>query len=366
MTEDGYIQMALVEARKGWGLTGSNPMVGAVIAEGGQVVGLGPHARFGGPHAEIEALKNLGRKPTSDAVMYVTLEPCCSTGKTGPCTQAIIESGLRKVVIGSIDPDPRHQGRGIALLNGAGVGTEVGVLEGPCEDLNLIFNFSAKKEQPLFAAKTATTLDGKVSTRTGSSQWITGEEARRDVMEWRRYFPAIAVGSGTALADNPSLTSRLEGSVTCGIRFIFDRRLRTLDQLDSLKVYNDAFKSNTILVCGDEIDAPKALESKGIRVWKLPLQSEVFWREFRGKCREESIHGVYFEGGSGLLSDLLSNRELNYLFAYRAPKFLADSDAPAFVGGQSVDQMSDAYSLEKVQHGTFGDDQLTRGFINYS
>ena len=358
--------MALDEARKGWGLTGTNPVVGALIVEDGQVVSLGFHAHFGGPHAEIEALKNLGRKPSADAVMYVTLEPCCSTGKTGPCTQAIIESGIRKVVLGAIDPDPRHQGRGVALLNDAGVETEVGVLEGACEDLNLIFNFSAQEGRPLFAAKTATTLDGKVSTRSGSSQWITGEEARRDVMRWRRYFPAIAVGSGTALADNPSLTSRLEDSVTCGTRFIFDRRLRTLGQIDTLKVYNDAFKSKTILVCGDETDFPKALESKGIRAWKLPLQSDVLWKRFREKCREESIHGVYFEGGPCLLSELLSNQELNYLFAYRAPKFLADSDAPAFVGGQMVDQMSDAYSLEKVQHGTFSDDQLTRGFINYS
>lgn len=366
MTNEDYMQMALDEARKGWGLTGTNPMVGAVIVEGEQVVSFGYHACFGGPHAEIEALNNLGRKPSADAVMYVTLEPCCSTGKTGPCTQAIIDSGLRKVVIGSVDPDPRHQGRGIALLNDAGVETEVGVLEGPCEDLNLIFNFSAKEEKPLLAAKTATTLDGKVSTRSGSSQWITGEEARGDVMRWRRYFPAIAVGSGTALADNPSLTSRLEDSVECGMRFIFDRRLRTLDQMDTLTVYNDAFKSKTILVCGDETDVPKAFESQGIRVWKLPLSSEAFWRGFREQCREESIHGVYFEGGPSLLSELLANQELNYLFAYRAPKFLADSDAPAFMEGQSVDQMSDAYSLEKVQHGTFGDDQLTRGFINYS
>jgi riboflavin biosynthesis pyrimidine reductase len=150
------------------------------------------------------------------------------------------------------------------------------------------------------------------------------------------------------------------------MRFIFDRRLRTLDQMDTLTVYNDAFKSKTILVCGDETDVPKAFESQGIRVWKLPLSSEAFWRGFREQCREESIHGVYFEGGPSLLSELLANQELNYLFAYRAPKFLADSDAPAFMEGQSVDQMSDAYSLEKVQHGTFGDDQLTRGFINYS
>lgn len=366
MTKEAYMRIALDEARKGWGQTGTNPMVGAVIVEAGQIVSYGYHARFGGPHAEIEALKNLGRKPASDAVFYVTLEPCSSTGKTGPCTQAIIESGIRKVVVGTIDPDQRHQGRGIALLKSEGIRTEVGVLEGACEDLNLIFNFHAKNDRPLFAAKTATTLDGKTSTRSGNSQWITGEEARRDVMQWRRYFPAIAVGSGTALADNPSLTSRLEGSIDCGIRFIFDRRLRTIEQLDTLQVYNDAFKSNTILVCGDNADVPPVLKSKGIRFWKLPLEKALFWKRFSEKCHEASIQGVYFEGGPGLLSDLLGHRQLDYLFAYRAPKFLADSNAPEFIQGQKVDQMSDAYVLENVQHGTFGNDQLTRGFIHYT
>ena len=151
MTNDDYMAIALDEAKKGWGLTGNNPMVGAVIVEDGQVVSRGYHARFGGPHAEVEALNNLGRKPANNAVMYVSLEPCSSTGKTGPCTQAIIESGIRQVVIGAIDPDERHQGRGVTLLKEAGIETEVGVLREACEDVNLIFNHQARMGQPFFA-----------------------------------------------------------------------------------------------------------------------------------------------------------------------------------------------------------------------
>lgn len=366
MTDEDYMRVALAEARKGWGKTQSNPMVGAVIVEDGRVVSRGFHARFGGPHAEIEALSNLGRKPSVNSTMYVTLEPCSTTGKTGPCTEAIIGSGIAQVVVGAIDPDKRHEGKGVDLLNEAGVKTKVGVLSDACEDLNLIFNHWSKTERPFFAAKTATTLDGKVATRSGSSQWITGEKARADVMLWRRYFPSIAVGSGTALADDPSLTSRLEDSVDCGVRFIFDRRLRTMDKLDSLKVYNDDFKSRTVLVCGDEVGDLDSLEARGVSVWRLPLENDRFWKAFRENCISETVTGVYFEGGSGLLSELLARKQLDYLFAYRAPKFLADAEAPAFVDGQSVEQMAHAYSLKNVEHSTFGDDQLTRGFINYS
>ena len=366
MTEEEYMQVALEEARKGWGSTLSNPMVGAVIVENGRIASRGYHASFGGPHAEVEALNNLGRRPVKNAILYVTLEPCSSTGKTGPCTTAIIESGIRKVVVGAIDPDQRHRGQGIEILKETGIETTAGVLAGECEDLNLIFNFNATVGKSFFAAKTATTLDGKISTRSGSSQWITGEAARKDVMRWRRLFPAIAVGSGTVLADDPSLTSRLDDSTECGVRFVFDRRLRTLAKVDSLKVYNDSFKGQTVVVTVEGADEVASLEGKGITVWQLPSDSEEFWTSFKERCTQESMTAVYFEGGPGLLSDLLAKKQLDYLFAYRAPKFLADDDAPSFLGGQEIQQMSNAYSLENVRHATFGDDQLSRGFIQYS
>ncbi|MDA0349055.1 MAG: bifunctional diaminohydroxyphosphoribosylaminopyrimidine deaminase/5-amino-6-(5-phosphoribosylamino)uracil reductase RibD [Verrucomicrobia bacterium] len=365
MTDSHFMEAALVEARKGWGNVGANPMVGAVIVEGEEIVSRGHHEFFGGPHAEVNALKNLERKPAEDAVMYVTLEPCSSTGKTGPCTSVILESGIQKIVIGAIDPDQRHRGRGVALIREAGLDVTTGILKEACEDLNLIFNHTATHEGPFLAGKTATTLDGKVATRTGNSKWITGENARTDVMLWRRYFPAIAVGAGTVLADNPSLTIRIGDVVSCSKRLIFDRRLTTLSGLRDLKVYNDEFKEKTIVVTHDDVEGSKELLAHGVSIWTLPKEANEFWKAFNTRCIQEKISGVYFEGGPGLLSDLLLNRQLHYLFAYRAPKFLGDAKAPSFVEGQEIAIMEAAYSLSQVQHALFGDDQLMRGFLKY-
>ncbi|MCZ6673712.1 MAG: bifunctional diaminohydroxyphosphoribosylaminopyrimidine deaminase/5-amino-6-(5-phosphoribosylamino)uracil reductase RibD [Verrucomicrobia bacterium] len=365
MTDVRFMEEALEEARRGWGTTHPNPMVGAVIVESEKVVSRGFHAKSGEPHAEINALNNLGRKPSTDAVLYVTLEPCSSTGKTGPCSQAILDSGLRKVVIGTIDPDTRHQGRGVEILRAAGVETSVGILAEACEDLNLIFNHVAKTATPFLAGKTATTLDGKVATRAGKSKWITGETARADVMQWRRLFPAIAVGSGTVLADDPRLTSRMEDSDFCPRRFIFDRSLRTADGLDHYQVYIDDHRDRSIVVTVEGADGVQAFEKQGIEVWRMPSDAQKFWAEFKARCIKEGITGVFFEGGAGLMSGLLAQKQLDYLFAYRAPRFLADEEAQTFVTGQEVPRMENAYSLSQVHHAILGDDQLMRGFVNY-
>jgi len=366
MTEVQFMEAALIEAKKGWGKVGANPMVGAVIVEGDKIVSRDYHKVFGGPHAEVNALNDLGRKPADEAVMYVTLEPCSSTGKTGPCTNVILESGIRKLVIGAIDPDHRHRGHGVDLLREAGLDVTTGILKEACEDLNLIFNHTATQEGPFIAGKTATTLDGKIATRTGDSKWITGEIARADVMQWRRYFPAIGVGAGTVLADNPSLTYRIGDVVSCSKRFIFDRNLTTLSGLSDLNIYNDEFKEKTVIVTHESIEGAEAFAAHGITVWALPTDIGAFWKTFNARCIEEDVSGVYIEGGPGLMGDLLSNRQLHYLFAYHAPKFIADSEAASFVGGQEIATMQNAFSLSHVQHALFGDDQLMRGFINYT
>ncbi|MGB0344699.1 MAG: bifunctional diaminohydroxyphosphoribosylaminopyrimidine deaminase/5-amino-6-(5-phosphoribosylamino)uracil reductase RibD, partial [Coraliomargarita sp.] len=215
-------------AQRGWGRTHPNPMVGAVIAEDGKIVAEGWHRAAGQPHAEIEALRSLGRKPSPQATLYITLEPCSTVGRTGACTEAIMESGLRNVVVGTMDPNPNHSGKGLVHLRNAGIQVTEGVLADECKDLNLIFNHWITKQTPLLAAKIATTLDGKFSAANGHSKWVTGEDARANVMRWRRYFPAIAVSAATALADDPALTSRLPEDNWCPIRFIFDRDLQAL------------------------------------------------------------------------------------------------------------------------------------------
>src|SRR5258708_27838432 len=206
--DEVFIRRALTWAKRAWGATHPNTMVGAIIVEDGQVVSEGFHAEDGGPHAERNVLSALGRVPKPGATLYVTLEPCSTQGRTVSCCDAIKAAGIRRVVVGATDPNPEHSGRGFDLLREAGIEVVTGVLEDECTDLNLIFNHWIKTGTPLLAAKSAVTLDGKNATRSGESKWITGDLSRADVMRWRRLFPAIAVGAGTLANDNPRLTSR--------------------------------------------------------------------------------------------------------------------------------------------------------------
>ncbi|MDE3085020.1 MAG: bifunctional diaminohydroxyphosphoribosylaminopyrimidine deaminase/5-amino-6-(5-phosphoribosylamino)uracil reductase RibD, partial [Verrucomicrobiota bacterium] len=322
-----FMQRALELARRGWGETHPNPMVGGLVVEDGQIVAEGFHAQAGAPHAEQMALAALGRRPAPEATLYVTLEPCSTAGRTGPCTEAIIAAGIKKVVIGAVDPNPAHNGRGLEALRAAGVEVAAGVCERECTDLNLIFNFWIARDTPLLAAKSAVTLDGRIACRTGDSKWITGEAARADVMRWRRLFPAIAVGAGTVMKDNPRLTARLGDEEWCPLRFIFDGLLRTVIDRNLPQVYTDKFKERTVVVTTTHAGQGyvRKLRELGVQVWSLPSATQrVSFKDFRKKCAEESITGVYFEGGAQLVSELLQSRELDYLFVYRSPLLLAD------------------------------------------
>ncbi|MDP0497214.1 MAG: bifunctional diaminohydroxyphosphoribosylaminopyrimidine deaminase/5-amino-6-(5-phosphoribosylamino)uracil reductase RibD [Verrucomicrobiota bacterium JB024] len=358
-----YMRRALALARRGWGKTHPNPMVGALIVEEGKIVAEGWHEKAGEAHAEVAALKALGRDPKPGATLYVTLEPCCTEGKTPPCTEAILRAGILKVVVGATDPNPAHASRGLYLLRERGVEVISGVLEKDCEDLNLIFNHWIVKKRPFVAAKIASTLDGRTATRDGNSKWITGEEARRDVHRWRRYFPAIAVGSNTLSTDNPALTSRLE-ETWCPVRFIFDRTLRTVRE-PLPQIYSDEWRSNTIVVT-DSTDAPrrlKVLEDQGVTVWSM--RAERFFETFLEKCTQAQITGVYVEGGSSLLGLLLEEHRIDYLFSYRAPVFLADPQALPALQGLVSTTLDAAPRLNNIRHALYGDDQLMRGHIVY-
>lgn len=354
-------------ARRAWGETHPNPMVGAAIVENGEIVAEGWHARAGEPHAEIAALRALGRAPAPGAILFVTLEPCSTQGRTPPCTEAILASGLRHVVVGAIDPNPAHAGRGLGLLEAAGVTVESRVLAGECEDLNLVFNRWITTGSPLLAMKCATTIDGRIATRTGDSKWITGPAARADVHRWRRLFPAIAVGAATALRDQPRLTARIEGAPEwCPVRFLFDGVLRTAKESRLPALLTDEFRERTVVVAGERAGSGyiRKLETTGVRVWPLPeAHGRVSLRAFRERCAAEGITGVLVEGGSQLTSDLLAAREIDYLFAYRAPVLLADDRAKPVLRGLRVERLEQAIRLEHVRHATFGDDALMRGFV---
>ncbi len=359
---------ALELAKRGWGATHPNPMVGSLIVEDGRVVAEGWHAQDGGPHAERVALESLGRRPAPGAILYVTLEPCSTHGRTGACTEAILSSGIRHVVVGAADPNPAHAGKGIEVLRSAGIEVISGVIEAACLDLNLIYNHWIAKGSPLFAGKAAVTLDGRIACRSGQSKWITGEPARADVHRWRRLFPGIAVGAMTVLKDNPRLTARRDGEEWCPRRFIFDGLLRTVTDRNLPRVYTDEFHDRTIVVATAHggLGYARKLREAGVQVWifdspnqRVPLQA------FRERCRAEGIGGVYFEGGTQLVSELIGSRQMDYLFVYRAPLLLADDKALTLFRGLRTDSLEQAVRMVNVRHAVLGDDELMRGAVVY-
>jgi len=364
-----FMRRAIELARSVWGTTHPNPMVGAVLVEHDQIVGEGATAPDGGPHAERLALLARGKTPRPGAVLYVTMEPCSTEGRTGACTNAIIAAGIKHVVVGTTDPNPAHAGRGLDVLRAAGVEVISGVLEPECRDLNLIFNHWITTGSPLLAAKTASTLDGRIACRTGDSRWITGEPARADVMHWRRLFPAIAVGAGTIMHDDPRLTSRIEGrDEWCPVRFVFDGLLRTVTDKHLPKVYTDEFHDRTIVVTTPHggMGYVRKLKDLGVQVWVLPSATQrAGMADFRARCAEERITGVYFEGGVQLLSELLRERQIDYLFSYRAPMLLADDRAKPMLNGLRTEKLTQAIRMTDVHHAVLGEDMLTRGRVVY-
>jgi diaminohydroxyphosphoribosylaminopyrimidine deaminase/5-amino-6-(5-phosphoribosylamino)uracil reductase len=343
--------------------------VGALIVEGGRVMAEGSHAQDGGPHAERLALLALGHRPRVGATLYVTMEPCSTHGRTGACTDAIIAAGLTRVVVGANDPNPAHAGRGLEVLRAAGIEVIAGVLARECTDLNLLFNHWIVQGTPLIAAKAAVTLDGRIACRSGDSKWITGEQARADVMRWRRLFPAIAVGAGTVMTDNPRLTARIAGQPEwCPWRFVFDGLLRSVADRAMPAVYTDEFRARTIVVTTPHggLGYVRKLKELGVQVWVLPSATQrVSFAEFRKRCAEEKISGVYLEGGAQLVSQILQDRQLDYLFVYRAPLLLADDRAKPMLSGLRAEKLVNAVRLGDVRHEIFGDDILTRGRVDY-
>lgn len=357
---------ALDLAAIAWGRTHPNPMVGALIVEGGQVVAEGFHEKDGGPHAEIVALRALGRRPKPDAILVVTLEPCSTVGRTGACTSAILEAGIRRVIVGAKDPNPAHAGRGLELLRNKGVHVVQGVMESRCEDLNLLFNFRMRHGRPMIALKVALTLDGCLAVASGHSRWITGAPARVDVMGWRRLFPAIAVGRGTIERDNPALTSRgVGGADWCPIRFVFDSRLKLATTRRQLKIFSGADAARTIVVCaGADPAARSAIEAHGAQVWECgETKGRVNLRAWRDRVAAEGLVGVYVETGPTLFQAFVDEALCDYLFAYHAPILVGDPKAPRLTAPLFPMKMDGAARLADPRVQILGSDTLVRGFL---
>jgi diaminohydroxyphosphoribosylaminopyrimidine deaminase/5-amino-6-(5-phosphoribosylamino)uracil reductase len=312
-------------------------MVGAVITEGGRIVAEGFHAKAGDPHAEVMALRALGRKPAADAVLHVTLEPCCTHGRTPPCVDAILASGIRTVVVGARDPNPAHAGHGLELLRAKGVAVVEGVLGEECAELNLIFNHWITRGAPLIALKVAATLDGKLTLPAGQGRAITGPAAQAYVHRLRRLFPAIAVSADTALADNPRLTARGDDGETCPVRFVLDRHFKTAGRT-GLNLFQDAHRTRTIVV-GLGAAAKKSdlawYEAEGVQVWSLVGDEASFLQVWAERCTQEKITGVLVEAGPRLAASMLAAGAADYLYAFVAPRS-GDPTAPGWQDGVTL------------------------------
>lgn len=363
------MRRALELAHSVWGSTHPNPMVGALIVEDGHIVAEGATAPDGGPHAERLALLARGKTPRPGATLYVTLEPCSTHGRTGACTDAIIASGIKRVIAGATDPNPAHAGRGFEVLRAAGIEVISGVLERECTELNLVFNHWITRGEPLLAAKVASTLDGKIACRTGESKWITNERSRADVHRWRRLFPGIAVGAMTILKDNPRLTARREGQAEwCPWRFVFDGLLRTVVDKNLPAVFTDEFRERTIVVTTPHggLGYVRKLREMGIKVWTFDSPTQrVPFADFRKKCAEERVSGVMIEGGAQLISEIVRARQLDYLFAYHAPVLFADDKAKTIFSGMRPEKPEHGVRLADVRHEIFDGDMLIHGRVVY-
>lgn len=364
------MRLALRLARRGRGRTSPNPMVGAVLVKNGQVIGRGWHRRAGEPHAEIEALRDAARRghAARGATLYVTLEPCCTHGRTPPCTDAILAAGIRRVVVGATDPNPRHAGRGFAILRRAGIQVVTGVLADECARLNEAFNHWIIRGTPFVTVKAAMTLDGKIATAAGESKWITGEAARAVGQLLRRASDAILVGVNTILADDPALTVRggTAKSPARLRRIVLDPRARTPL---TARVVTDEFAGLTTIVVGEQAP-PKRVAALARRVKVLVAPPEkrgprpgeagraLNLRWLLRRLGQEGVTRLLVEGGGETNAAFLFGGHAQRVAFFYAPRILGGRAARRAVAGKGAATRAELLRLTGVRWRRVGDDWL--------
>ncbi len=365
-TDKNMMIEALRFARKAWGRTHPNPMVGAIIADGTEIIASGYHKADGQPHAEIECLKSLKRPISGASTMYITLEPCSTKGRTGACTDAIISSGIRRVVVGALDPNPLHAGRGVDILRSAGIEVVSGVNEEECRNLNFIYNFTIQNAKAMLAIKSAQSGDGKIAAGIGLNTKITSVLADKNVHLFRLLFPAIATSTATVLIDDPSLTIRLEGEpVECHERLVFAHDLGNAEKLVKKKIFTDEFKDKTRIVAFADTpqDRISYLKDNGIRVMQLSAKrnsQEEFFDELKRKLFREGIMALYVEAGAKLLSAMLRAKAVDYAFIYHNGKNIGAGGVDAF-----TQDVKNSWVIDDPKKTHFPPDVMQRGYVKY-
>lgn len=353
---------ALEQAKKGWGKTNPNPLVGAVIVKNDEIIAKGNHEICGGHHAEACAI-NSTAKDISGATMYVNLEPCSHQGKTPPCVDEIIKAGIKEVVIGMVDPNPLVSGRGIKILEQAGIIVRKGVLEKQCIRLNEIFIKYIVKKKPFVIMKSAMTLDGKIASCEGDSKWITGEKSREFVHRIRSRVSSVMVGKNTVIKDNPYLTVRLgDENHKDPVRIVIDSK--GMIPLNS-SVFNQQSKTGVIIATTIDIppEREEAFINKGAKVIKTRNSGHVNLNELMNKLYELEIDSVLLEGGGKLNANALNAGIVDKLMLFFAPKIIGGQTALTAVEGEGIKCLSDCLKVKDIEVTRFDEDILIEGYL---
>jgi diaminohydroxyphosphoribosylaminopyrimidine deaminase/5-amino-6-(5-phosphoribosylamino)uracil reductase len=335
-------------------------MVGAVLVRGGNIIATGYHQRAGNDHAEIVALKRAGERARG-ATLYLNLEPCSHYGRTPPCTLSLIRSGVKRVVVGMVDPNPFVSGRGIRSLRRAGIQVHVGLLGAECQKLNEAFRKFITRRIPFVILKLAASLDGKIATSTGDSRWITETASRRYVHELRNQVDAVVVGIGTVLADNPKLTCRIPGGRD-PLRVVLDPHLRIPFRAHLL---HERDPEKTIVVTGSRVPIRKveAIHRFGAQVWRFPLRGgQIPFSSFLRRLGKMGLLSIMVEGGATTASHALKEGVVDKVLFFYAPKIIGGEGRP-MIEALGIRKISHSRTIRDMEVKRFGKDFLISGYL---
>ncbi|MFA6078868.1 MAG: bifunctional diaminohydroxyphosphoribosylaminopyrimidine deaminase/5-amino-6-(5-phosphoribosylamino)uracil reductase RibD [Candidatus Omnitrophota bacterium] len=354
-----YMHIAIKLAKKAEGRTSPNPIVGALVVNGSQIVGRGYHKKAGLAHAEVNALKEAGRQ-ARNATLYVTLEPCDHFGRTPPCTDAIVNSRIRRVVIGMTDPNPLNNGRGIKRLAAHGISVVSGVLEKEARSINEPYIKFITRKLPYVTVKAAESIDGKIATRLGDSKWITSDDSRRYVHELRSRVDAVMVGVNTVLRDDPLLTSRIRGAKQ-PLRIVVDSHLKT--PLNA-KLFANIRRSPLLIVAIERSPRIKKYESKGAEILIVKeKRGKVDLARLMKSLAVRGISHILVEGGGELNAAMIDSGLADKVLFFIAPMIIGGKDAITAVEGRGAAHISEALALKNVKVKRFSEDILIEGEV---
>ncbi|MFA5362229.1 MAG: bifunctional diaminohydroxyphosphoribosylaminopyrimidine deaminase/5-amino-6-(5-phosphoribosylamino)uracil reductase RibD [Candidatus Omnitrophota bacterium] len=359
-THTYYMNLAMKLAQKARGKTSPNPLVGAVVVKNGRVVGSGFHEKAGNPHAEIIALNQAGEE-SKGAVLYVTLEPCTHFGKTPPCVDKIIQSGVKEVIVGMIDPNPLNNGKGIAILKRCGIKVKAGFLEEELAGLNKYFIKYITTKMPFVTVKIAQSLDGKIATKNGDSQWITSEKSRGYSHRIRRYYDAVMVGVNTILRDNPRLDAWF--SKTQPVKIVVDSQLSTPEEAHIF-----ANNGKVVIVTlptgpGQETENRNILAGRAKILEVKGKSRQVDLKDMLRKLAQMGIINIFVEGGGTLIGSLFDEGLVDRVLFFISPKIIGGKEALSSVMGKGISRLGQAVKLKNMRVRRFGEDILIEGDV---